>query len=83
MRDFRVVKALLLENIHNDAVTALEARGWSVETRPGALSPSELDAALDGVDLLGIRSTTQVTPRVIEAAKDRLTAIGCFCIGTN
>ena len=35
-----------------------------------------------GVSLLGIRSNTTVTPRVLEAGKDLL-AVGCFCIGTN
>ena len=50
--------------------------------RPGALGEDELIEALQGVDLLGIRSTTQVTRRVIEESA-HLTAIGCFCIGTN
>ena len=77
------MKALLLENIHHLAETVFNTSGIEVETRAGALEEAELIEALDGVDLLGIRSTTQVTPRVIEAAKDRLTAIGCFCIGTN
>ena len=31
---------------------------------------------------LGIRSRSKVDAKVLEAA-DRLTAIGCFCIGTN
>src|SRR3954466_11553864 len=34
------------------------------------------------VHLLGIRSKTQITPKVLEAAK-KLQAIGCFCIGVN
>lgn len=78
-----VMKALLLENIHHLAETVFNTGGIEVESRPGALDEDELIAALEGVDLLGIRSTTQVTPRVIAAAKERLTAIGCFCIGTN
>ena len=77
------MKALLLENIHHLAETVFNTCGIEVETRAGALEEDELIDALDGVDLLGIRSTTQVTPRVIEAAKEQLTAIGCFCIGTN
>jgi D-3-phosphoglycerate dehydrogenase len=81
------VKVLLLENIHPVAVQQLEARGHEVELRPGSLSEDELVATLApqegaGVQLLGIRSNTHITPRVLEAATD-LVAIGCFCIGTN
>jgi D-3-phosphoglycerate dehydrogenase len=76
------VKALLLENIHPVAVDILRARGFDVELLPHSLSEEELVAALPGVDLLGIRSNTHITPRVLDAAGDLL-AIGCFCIGTN
>jgi len=76
------VKALLLENIHSEAARILTERGYELETRPGALGEDDLIEALDGVDLLGIRSTTFVTQRVIEASP-RLKAIGAFCIGTN
>jgi D-3-phosphoglycerate dehydrogenase len=77
-----VVRALLLENIHPAAVEVLEARGYQVELRPGSLPEDDLVASLDGIDLLGIRSNTTVTARVLDAAPD-LQAIGCFCIGTN
>jgi D-3-phosphoglycerate dehydrogenase len=76
------VKVLLLENIHPIAVEILEGRGFEVELRPGSLSEDDLIAALAGVHLLGIRSNTTITPRVLEHAPDLL-AIGCFCIGTN
>jgi D-3-phosphoglycerate dehydrogenase len=76
------VKVLLLENIHPVAVEALEARGHEVELRAGSLSEDELVAALPGIQLLGIRSNTHLTPRALEAATD-LVAVGCFCIGTN
>jgi D-3-phosphoglycerate dehydrogenase len=76
------VKVLLLENIHPVAVEVLEARGFEVELRTSSLSEDELVAALPGVHLLGIRSNTHITPRVLDAAGD-LVAIGCFCIGTN
>jgi lactate dehydrogenase-like 2-hydroxyacid dehydrogenase len=76
------MRALLLENIHSDAVAQLKADGYDVETVPGALSEDELIAALPGVDLLGIRSTTYVTDKVL-ASTDQLQAIGAFCIGTN
>ena len=48
----------------------------------GALSEDELIDALDGVDLVGVRSKTNVTARVLDA-RPTLSAIGCFCIGTN
>jgi D-3-phosphoglycerate dehydrogenase / 2-oxoglutarate reductase len=76
------VKVLLLENIHPVAVEILEARGFEVELRMGSLSEDELVEALPGVHLLGIRSNTHITPRVLDAATDLL-AVGCFCIGTN
>lgn len=76
------MKVLLLENIHPLAVEILESRGFEVELRLGSLSEDELVEALPGVGLLGIRSNTHITPRVLDAATDLL-AIGCFCIGTN
>ncbi len=75
-------RALLLENIHADARALLSEAGWQVETAPGALDETELAERLDGVSLLGIRSQTQVTAAVLEAARD-LRAVGAFCIGTN
>ena len=77
------MKVLLLENIHPVAVETLRARGHEVELRAGSLSEDELVEVLaNGVQLLGIRSNTHITQRVLEAATD-LVAIGCFCIGTN
>lgn len=76
------MKALLLENIHTQAEDILRRHGIEVETRAGALDEDELIDALEGVDLLGIRSKTQVTRRVLEARPD-LMAVGAFCIGTN
>lgn len=80
-----VLHALLLENIHPLAEKNLRAHGIEVETRKGALDEDELIAALPGVNLLGVRSKTRVTARVVEAARQRgeLLAVGAFCIGTN
>jgi D-3-phosphoglycerate dehydrogenase / 2-oxoglutarate reductase len=75
-------RALLLENIHPDAVARLTKAGYQVETRAGALSEDELIEALPGVSLLGIRSRTNVTEPVFAAAPD-LAAVGAFCIGVN
>ncbi|MBO0842889.1 MAG: phosphoglycerate dehydrogenase, partial [Nocardioides sp.] len=76
------MKALLLENIHPVAVENLEKAGFEVELRKGSLSEDELVEALPGLTLLGIRSNTHITARVLDAATD-LKALGCFCIGTN
>ncbi|NJC73298.1 phosphoglycerate dehydrogenase [Planosporangium thailandense] len=76
------VRTLLLENIHKDAVALLESQGHEVETVPRALDEDELIRRLDGVHLLGIRSKTQVTAKVLAAATE-LRAIGAFCIGTD
>jgi D-3-phosphoglycerate dehydrogenase len=76
------IRALLLEQIHPDADGLLREAGYTVESGGRALGEDELIGALPGVQLLGIRSKTQVTARVLEAATD-LQAIGAFCIGTN
>jgi D-3-phosphoglycerate dehydrogenase len=76
------IRMLLLENIHPAAVERLEEAGYSVETLKGALDENELIQKIKGVHVLGIRSKTNVTERVLEAA-DRLMAVAAFCIGTN
>jgi D-3-phosphoglycerate dehydrogenase len=77
-----MMKALLLENIHPEALRLLTERNIEVETRKGALDEAELIAAVRDVDLLGIRSKTNVTKKVLESAP-QLLGIGAFCIGTN
>lgn len=75
-------RALLLENIHPDAVSVLQQAGFDVETTIGALGESELIQRAAAVDVLGIRSRTQITESVLESTP-RLLALGAFCIGTN
>ena len=75
-------RALLLENIHSDAAWTLKDAGFDVERLDRALTEDELVERLPGVALLGIRSNTTVTARVLDAAPDLL-ALGAFCIGTN
>src|SRR6478672_748948 len=77
-----LTRALLLENIHPDARARLAKDGCQVDTLPRALAEEELVSAVDGVQLLGIRSGTHVTERVLDAAPGLL-AIGAFCIGVN
>ena len=76
------MKALLLEHIHRSAVSALENGTMRVVSVKGSLGEDELISALDSVSVLGIRSRTQVSRRVLENARD-LMAIGAYCIGTN
>ena len=76
------IKVLLLENIHPDGVEKLKEEGYQVDIHPAGMSEDELCEAIKEVSILGIRSKTQVTEKVIKAAK-RLHAIGAFCIGTN
>ena len=73
------IRILLLEGIHPNAVSTLNDAGYtSIETIAGSLKEEELIEKLRGVHMLGIRSRTQITRRVLEAA-DKLIAIGCFC----
>ncbi len=76
------MKALLLENIHPEAERLLTERGIELETAKGALDEDELIEAVQGAQLLGIRSKTTVTERVLSSAPD-LVGIGAFCIGVN
>ncbi len=77
------VNILFLENISDSAVKLFHSEGYSsVKKLSGALSEAELIEQIKDVHLLGIRSKTQITAKVLEAAT-KLQAIGCFCIGTN
>jgi D-3-phosphoglycerate dehydrogenase len=77
------IKILLLENISESAAAELRARGYNdIERISGALTEAELIDAVKGVHLLGIRSKTRLTPKVIDAA-DKLLAAACFGIGVN
>ncbi|MCI4671635.1 MAG: phosphoglycerate dehydrogenase [Bacteroidia bacterium] len=76
------IKVLLLENIHPHAEHYFRSEGYQVSTVSRALSEDELIEAIKGVSIIGIRSKTQITRRVLEHA-NRLMVIGAFCIGTN
>ncbi len=77
------INILLFENISSKAVAVFKDNGYSnVQIIAGALPEDELIKAVKDVHLLGIRSKTQVTERVLGSAK-KLQAIGCFCIGVN
>lgn len=76
------IKVLLLENVHPNAIQLFEQEGFNVEIRKGALDEEELIEAIRDVSILGIRSKTNVTARVLEHA-NKLMTVGAFCIGTN
>ena len=76
------IKILLLEGVHPACVEKLQQAGYQPELLKNALSEDELVKRIPGVHLLGIRSKTRVSRKVLEAA-DSLLAIGCFCIGTD
>ncbi|GAB3934102.1 phosphoglycerate dehydrogenase [Larkinella terrae] len=76
------IKVLLLENVHPVAVKLFESEGFNVEILKGALDEDELIEKIRDVSILGIRSKTQVTSRVLEHA-NKLMCVGAFCIGTN
>ncbi len=77
------IKFLLLEGIHPSAIEGLAKAGYdNVVSYPKALPKEELMAEIKDAHFVGIRSRTQLSAEVIEAAP-RLVAIGCFCIGTN
>jgi D-3-phosphoglycerate dehydrogenase len=75
-------RALLLENIHPGAADRLVEAGFEVETAKGSLDESQLADRIGEIELLGIRSRTQVGEAVLDKSKSLL-AVGAFCIGTN
>ncbi len=77
------IKILLLEGLHQSAVDTLESNGYTnIEYIKTSLSEEELIEKIADVHFIGIRSRTQITQPVVDAAQ-KLVAIGCFCIGTN
>ena len=78
------IRIALLENISISAKELLNSEDYSsVETYETALSEDELcELVASGVHILGIRSKSQITEKVLKSATNLL-AVGCFCIGTN
>lgn len=76
------IKILLVENIHAIAQELLMKDGFHVERLTHAPSEDELVQAAQKFDVIGIRSKSEITPKVLRSST-RLMAIGCFCIGTN
>ena len=77
------IKILLLEGVHSSGVEAFRRDGYSdIEQHPKALPREKLLESISDAYFVGIRSATQLTREVFDAAP-RLIGVGCFCIGTN
>ena len=77
------INILFLENVSEKAVKQFEQFGYlNIKQISGSLSEDEIVKAVKHVHLLGIRSKTSITKKVLDAA-EKLQAIGCFCIGVN
>jgi len=76
------VKILLLENVNQTGREILTAQGYQVEFLKTSLPEDQLIEKIRDVHVIGIRSKTKLTAKVLQEAKNLL-VIGCFCIGTN
>ncbi|MCB5225843.1 phosphoglycerate dehydrogenase [Alishewanella sp. 16-MA] len=77
------IKILLLEGLHHSAVQTFKDNGYTnIEYLKTSLPEDELIERIKDAHVIGIRSRTQLTEPVLDAA-NKLMAIGCFCIGTN
>jgi D-3-phosphoglycerate dehydrogenase len=77
------IRILLLEGVHQSAIDTLNAAGYTnIEYLTHSLGEEDLIEKIADAHFVGIRSRTQLTEKVFEAAK-KLVAVGCFCIGTN
>lgn len=81
--DKEKIKVLLLEGIHRSASEFFLENGYtSIEALPSALDANALKAKIQGANIVGIRSRTQITGEILSEAH-KLLAVGCFSIGTN
>jgi D-3-phosphoglycerate dehydrogenase len=81
--ELRMTRIVLMENVHPSAVEVFTAAGFTdIKTHAGALPPDALRDAIQGAEVVGIRSRTQLDAAIFESAPD-LRVVGCFCIGTN
>lgn len=77
------IRILLLEGVHQSALDTLNAAGYTnIEYLSHSLTEEDLIEKIADAHFVGLRSRTQLTENVFEAAK-KLVAVGCFCIGTN
>ncbi|KAM4055968.1 d-isomer specific 2-hydroxyacid dehydrogenase, NAD binding domain-containing protein [Hirsutella rhossiliensis] len=76
------IKILLLENVNQTGQNTLKEQGYQVEALKTSLPEDQLIDKIRDVHVIGIRSKTKLTERVLREAKNLL-VVGCFCIGTN
>ena len=77
------IRFLLLEGVHQSAVEVLEQAGYTnIDYVTKSLPDDELKRRVAEAHFIGIRSRTQLTEEIFDAA-EKLIAVGCFCIGTN
>ncbi|TPX15149.1 uncharacterized protein E0L32_004707 [Thyridium curvatum] len=76
------IKILLLENVNKSGQDILKGQGYQVEFLKTSLPEDQLIEKIRDVHVIGIRSKTKLTEKVLREAKNLL-VIGCFCIGTN
>ena len=76
------IKVLLLEGVHEDAIQLMNHEGYDVTVSADSLSEEELCNKIKGIHIIGIRSKTKITSKVVSSA-DKLLAVGAFCIGTK
>ncbi|KAK2069600.1 hypothetical protein P8C59_004162 [Phyllachora maydis] len=76
------IRILLLENVNQSGREILTSQGYQVEALKTSLPEDQLIEKIRDVHVIGIRSKTKLTAKVLAQAKNLL-VIGCFCIGTN
>lgn len=76
------IKVLLLENIEEAAKVNLEKEGYQVELLRESLSEAELSKKIRDISVLGVRSKTRLTEKILKKA-NKLKVVGAFCIGTD
>ncbi|KAL8404095.1 hypothetical protein RB594_009090 [Gaeumannomyces avenae] len=76
------IKILLLENVNKSGQDILKEQGYQVEAYKTSLSEDQLIEKIRDVHVIGIRSKTKLSEKVLSEAKNLL-VVGCFCIGTN
>jgi D-3-phosphoglycerate dehydrogenase len=76
------IKVLLLEKIDTMAKSIFKKEGYKIETFDGSLNEKELSKKIKDISILGIRSKTIITKKVLQSA-NKLLSIGAYCIGIN
>jgi D-3-phosphoglycerate dehydrogenase len=76
------IKVLLLEGVHPAAAERFAESGYAADVRSAAMSEEELLEVIPEIHMLGVRSKTRVSRRILEASR-RLLSVGCYCIGTD